>query len=55
LALAAATAFGAEPPAIFDAHLHYNAAAAAEYPVPAALEILRRNGVRATARRRFSA
>lgn len=47
LALAAATAFGAEAPAIFDAHLHYNAAAAAAYPVPAALEVLRRNGVRA--------
>jgi hypothetical protein len=29
LALAATTAFGAEPLPIFDAHLHYNAAAAA--------------------------
>ena len=47
LALAATTAFGAELPAIFDAHLHYNAAAAAAYPVPVALEVLRRNGVRA--------
>jgi hypothetical protein len=47
LALAAATAFGAEAPPIFDAHLHYNAAAAAAYPVPAALEVLRSNGVRA--------
>src|SRR5438132_10520460 len=47
LALGATTAFGAEPPAIFDAHLHYNADAVAAYPVPAALEILRRNGIRA--------
>ena len=47
LALGATAALGAEPPAIFDAHLHYNADAAAAYPVPAALEILRRNGVRA--------
>jgi hypothetical protein len=44
---AAASAFAAEPLPLFDAHLHYNAEAAAVYPVPAALEILRRNGVRA--------
>jgi amidohydrolase family protein len=47
LALAATTTFGADPLPIFDAHLHYNADAAVAYPVPAVLEILRRNGVRA--------
>src|SRR5258708_1291435 len=36
---AAASAFAAEPLPLFDAHLHYNAEAAAVYPVPAALEI----------------
>jgi hypothetical protein len=46
-AWAAAAAFAAEPLPIFDAHLHYNADAVAAYPVPAALDILRRNGVRA--------
>jgi len=40
-------AFAAPPAPIFDAHLHYNAEAAATYPVPAALDILRRNSVRA--------
>ena len=46
-AWAAVAAFAAEPLSIFDAHLHYNADAVAAYPVPAALDILRRNGVRA--------
>jgi amidohydrolase family protein len=46
LALAAASAL-AEPPPIFDAHLHYNAEAVVAYPVPAVLEIVRRYGVRA--------
>ena len=45
--LAAAAAVAAEPSPIFDAHLHYNAEAVARYPVPAVVEILRRNGVRA--------
>jgi hypothetical protein len=40
-------AFAAPPAPIFDAHLHYNAEAAATYPVPAVLDILRRNSVRA--------
>ena len=46
-AWAALPAFAAPPVPIFDAHLHYNADAAAAYPVPAVLDILRRNAVRA--------
>jgi len=46
LALAATSALG-EPLPIFDAHLHYNAEAVVAYPVPAALETVRRHGVRA--------
>jgi hypothetical protein len=46
LALAAMSALG-EPLPIFDAHLHYNAEAVVAYPVPAALEMVHRHGVRA--------
>jgi hypothetical protein len=45
-AWAAAGALCGEPLPLFDAHLHYNAEAAARWPAPAAVDILRRNGVR---------
>jgi hypothetical protein len=43
---AAAAALGAEPLPLFDGHLHYNAEAAAPWPPAAAIDLLRRNGVR---------
>jgi hypothetical protein len=46
LLLAAMPALG-DPLPIFDAHLHYNAEALAAYPVPVALDVIHRNGVRA--------
>jgi len=42
-----ATVFAAEPLSLLDAHLDYDAEAMAAYPVPATLEIPRRNAVRA--------
>ncbi len=42
----AAGALCAEPLPLFDAHLHYNAEAAARWSPPAAVDLLRRNGVR---------
>jgi len=44
-ASATAAALHAAPLPLFDAHLHYNADAVAAYPVPSALDILRRNAV----------
>ena len=45
-AWAAAAALGAEPLPLFDAHLHYNAEATARLPPAAAVDLLRRTGVR---------
>jgi hypothetical protein len=45
-AWAAAAVLRAAPLELFDAHLHYNADAAARLPAPAAVELLRRSGVR---------
>jgi hypothetical protein len=42
----AAAPLCAEPLALFDAHLHYNADGAAQLPPAAAVDLLRRNGVR---------
>jgi hypothetical protein len=50
LVLAAALLYAfparAEEPPVFDAHLHYNDAAVAQYSVPQVLELFRRNKVR---------
>jgi hypothetical protein len=45
-AWAAAGALCGEPLPLFDAHLHYNAEATVRWPAAAAVDVLRRNGVR---------